>query len=71
MTSKPDIHLIPFLHPYMFVLRAGEGIKENMMDFSLSIWHLNCQERLPRQRKSKPVASVLNVKATVMRRVKT
>lgn len=47
MVSRSNPALNPLLYPYMFVLKAGDDFKTDMMDFSLSIWHLTCQERLP------------------------
>lgn len=46
MPSRLALELRQTLHPYMFVLKQGEGIKDDMMDFSLSIWLVTCQETL-------------------------
>lgn len=70
MTSKSDSQLNPYLYPYMFVLRAGEDIKTDMMDFSLSIWHLTCQERLPRSKTVAPFLEKTKAQTTRAKRSK-
>jgi hypothetical protein len=34
------------LHPYAFVLKEGQGIKGDLMDYSLLILQLDCCDRL-------------------------
>lgn len=47
MTQKIQKDLKQILHPYLFVLKEGMQFRENCLDYSLIMLHVNCQEVLP------------------------
>lgn len=48
--SKPFDH---FLHPYMFVLKEGNGIQQDFLDYSLLLLQVGRPDTLPSPSKAK------------------
>jgi len=54
MSSQFSNDLKPMLHPYAFILKEGEEIKEDLLDYSLVMIHVNCREVIKTPREGKP-----------------
>ena len=64
MSSSYSNDLKPMLHPYAFVLKEGKEIKEDLLDYSLVMIHINCREVIKKPLEGKPVladASLLSI----------
>lgn len=46
MSQKMNKALKQILHPYMFVLKEGVEFREDCLDYSLMMLHVNCLEIL-------------------------
>lgn len=61
MPPKTSKDLKQMLQPYLFVLKEGKSIKEDLLDYSLLMLHVHCMEvikkqpGLPNQKKSSDV----------------
>lgn len=56
MAPRLNEMLIKSLHPYMFVLKEGRGIKEDYLDYSLLMLQISSPEVLPSPEKYEPSA---------------
>lgn len=59
MTSRPNNPLKSILHPYIFVLKEGQKIKKDFLDYSLMMLFLHSRETIP-----SPVEESLNFAKT-------
>lgn len=46
MSSKSKQGLKSILHPFLFVLKEGRGIKNDYLDYSLMMLHINSSETI-------------------------
>lgn len=44
MTSRLQRDLKQILHPYLFVLKEGKAMANDLLDYSLMMLHVNCRE---------------------------
>lgn len=44
MSSKPNSQIALLCHPYLFALKEGNKIRDNLMDYSLLLLQRNCTE---------------------------